>query len=248
MKHNFAAEQFKDKYPCTFEQWFYQNKLSRYNFETMKEIIKSNNFKSTKIKVLDWGCGNLMWSIGLFPKAEITGVEISKEVLGFAKINAQRNNVKFHPVYIDSINSLKDESFDIVISYSVIEFLNDQQFEEIFTNIFNKLKLNGKLICTFHNWRKFSALYISYLFKRNAYNKYCNKLGYKISKKSLKQVKNDFLKMGYKILEAGAFNPYPIRFREVIKNKVFYKTRNIMLAHWYCTQYIVVEKIINKKI
>lgn len=242
MKQNFDAEQFKDIYPCTAEQWFNRNKLYLNNYEAMKTILELNKINSGQVKVLDWGCGNLMWGIGLFPQAEITGVEISKEALGFAEVNARKNGVKFNPVYIDSVDLLKNESFDIAIAISLIEFFDEKQFENIFTCIFNKLKFEGKLICTFHNWRRFSALYISYLFKKDAYDKFCVRHGYKISKKTLTQVEEDFCKIGFKVLETGAFNPYPIRFSKTSKCKLFYKTRSKVFAHWYCTQYIVLSK------
>ena len=48
MKQTFAAEQFRDMYPCTVDQWFGRTKISQYNYEEMKSIIKSNQIKSNQ--------------------------------------------------------------------------------------------------------------------------------------------------------------------------------------------------------
>jgi len=242
MKQNFVAEQSRGMYPCTVKQWFGQSKIHQYSYETMKAIVQFNLAQTDSIKVLDWGCGNLMWAIGLFPKAEITGVEISNELLGFSEINAQKNGVKFNPLNIDCVDALKNESFDVGIAIALIEILNVKQFEYVFTHIFKKLKHGGILICTFHNWRYFSALYFGKIFKKNAYSKYCDEIGYEVSKKNLTHVQSDFIKLGFKVLESGAFNPYHPRLWKFISSSLFYRTQNKILSHWYCTQYLVLKK------
>ena len=243
MNQLFEAESFKDLYPCSSKQWFEKNRLSKLHYAIMQDIIDSVEIKQNQIKsVLDWGCGNLMWAIGLFLQAEITGIETSKENLGFACLNAEKNNVKFNPLEIEQVDLLEDESFDIAMAFALIEHLSDEQFEHTFKTIYNALKRDGKLICTFHNWRKFSALYIRHLFTKDAYNKYCTKLGYIISKKTLIQVENDFIKLGYKVMESGAFNPNCPGFWNPVRTRRFYRTRNKVLSHWYCTQYIILSK------
>ena len=183
-----------------------------------------------------------MWAIGLFPQAIITGVEIFDEVLEFAKLNAQKNGVKFTPLNVNSVDLIGNESFDVAIAIALIEILDEKQFEDIFSQIFKRLKYGGKLICTFHNWRNFSALYFGQMFKNDGYKKYCSKIGYTVSKKALHQVENDFEKLGFKVLESGGFNPYHPRCWKFVRQRLFYRTRNKVLSHWYCTQYLVLEK------
>lgn len=236
MKQVFEAERFKDIYPCSTKQWFEKDRISKLHYEMVKGIIRSNGIRSDQIRsVLDWGCGNLMWAIGLFPQAEITGIETSDELLDVSCLNAKKNNVKFNPLKIEKADLLKDESYDVAMAFGLIEFLGEEQFRRTFETIFRTLKRGGKLICTFHNWRRFSALYIRHLFAKDAYSKYCNQVGYTISKKNLIQVENDFIELGFKVLEAGAFNPNCPGFWNLIRFRLLYRTRNKILSHWYCT-------------
>ena len=58
------AERCADEYPIAVNEWFSRNRLSRFNFATLKKVVGGDEYKY----VLDWGCGNLLWSSGLFPE------------------------------------------------------------------------------------------------------------------------------------------------------------------------------------
>jgi cyclopropane fatty-acyl-phospholipid synthase-like methyltransferase len=232
---NMVAEQNKDEYPVTVKDWFSRNRLHKFNYEALRSIVGQGSYK----KVLDWGCGNLLWSLGLFPLAEITGVELSEETLGYAKKNARKNAVKFHALLNTEVGNLKSD-YDAALTMGLIELITPEQFTEIFSMIFRSLKPGGMLICTLHNWRLFSALYMPWIV-RGCYEGYVKRIGIRVSKKSLKDVELDFINLGYQVEKSGAYNPYPAKLWSLMPN-IAYVTYNKLLAHWYCSQFILLRK------
>ena len=74
-----ASEKYSNMYPCSSDTWWNKDNVSIRNLKAVKDILIDIDSK----KMLDWGCGNLMWPIGLYPKAEITGIEKSSENLKY---------------------------------------------------------------------------------------------------------------------------------------------------------------------
>ena len=107
------SEKYKNIYPCTSGIWFGKDKISQFNLKSVEIILKDIDSK----KMLDWGCGNLMWPIGLFPEAEITGIERSYEDLKYATMNAKYNNVKFTPVHETLTEEIPLNEFDFISSF-----------------------------------------------------------------------------------------------------------------------------------
>lgn len=237
MSQHYSAEQNASRYPIAPAEWFEQDALHRFNFRTMQRIVGSE----PRSRVLDWGCGNLLWSIGLFPGAAITGVETSADALRYATINAEGNGVRFQPVLLPDTYTLDDAAYDAAVAIALIELLSPEQFETIFTAIYRALAPGALLYCTFHNWRPFSALY-ALTALRSGYATYCKRLGAHISRKSLADVCRDFSHLGYRVEQRGGYNPYPVRLWPLITTDFLYSTPNRLLAYWYCTQYVVLRK------
>ena len=230
------AERCADEYPISVNEWFSRNRLSRFNFAALKKVVGADEYRY----VLDWGCGNLLWSIGLFPGAEITGVELDEKILEYAKINAQANGVEFYGLLLDRVHNLELNHFDVAVAMGLIELITPGQFTQVFSAILRSLKPGGKLICTLHNWRAFSALYLP-LIRRGGYESFVKRLGIRISRRSLRDVELDFTNLGYQVVQSGAYNPYPAKLWSSMPN-IGYVTHNKLLAHWYCSQFILLQK------
>ena len=88
-----------------------------YFLSIINEIIKISNLKSTKKTILDFGCGNKIFSKFL-PNKKIFNYDIN-------------------PLYSE-VKSYKSLKFDIVIFNHVLMYLKAKQIREILTNIKNK--------------------------------------------------------------------------------------------------------------
>ena len=239
-KNAMSAERHAAQYPVKVKEWFEQDRLHRFNYAALAKIVSKN---SSDNKVLDWGCGNLLWSLALFPGSEITGVETNEEALEYARVNAAGNGAKFKGLLLNEAVNLPSDYYDVALSMGLIELIKPEDFTNVFSAVLRTLKPGGRLICTMHNWRLFSALYLPWVM-RGGYEGYCQLLGTKISKKSLKQVENDFQELGFQVVKRGGYNPY-LRFMWPWMLNIIYLVHNRIMAHWYYSQYITLVKPIN---
>jgi SAM-dependent methyltransferase len=231
------SERYKDIYPCTSDTWFGKDNISKFNLESVKLILKDIDSK----KMLDWGCGNLMWPIGLFPKAEVTGIERSYEDLKYASMNAKCNNVKFTPVHEALTEEIPLNEFDFISSFGLIEFLSAEEFFRIHNKMYKLLSPGGYMLSVFYNWRPFSAIFLPHLI-RGGYKKYCAKLNSSISTKSISVVENDLASIGFKIVKSGGYNPYPGVLWPKVSSMKGFVTYNRHRSSWYYSQFVVSQK------
>lgn len=242
----FSSETLMHLYPISAYDWFSRTTTSELNFRAVKMLVDTH-LTSPEIdcstNILDWGCGNLMWALGLFPDASVTGVELSKEHLHYARINAEAANLKFKftGIEYDKNISLCKDSFDYAISFGLIEFLDYNMFNFIFSEIYKALKPGGKLIVTLHNWRLFSAVYLPWIM-RGGYAAYVDRTKANISKKTLLDVSSDFSKLRFNVLDSGGYNPYPSKLWPLVFSEAFYSTHNTRLSTWYYSQFLVLQK------
>ncbi len=100
-------------------------------------------------KILDAGCGVGRWSIELAKRGmDVTGVDISREMINLAKENAKRQNqtVKFLVSSLDKMK-LPPNSFDFVISVTVLQHIvHDTKRRKAIYNLARALKPKGKMI------------------------------------------------------------------------------------------------------
>jgi len=178
----------------------------------------------------------------LFPRAFITGVDLSEDNLKYSKINAKENASKFRGLLFDrDISKLSENAFDHAISIALIEFLNEEMFNFIFSKIYNSLRPGAKLFVTHHNYRLFSAVYIPWIL-RGGYPALKKRLGMDIQKKNTKDVISDFQNIGYIYIDSGGFNPYPCKIWPLVFSNIGYRVRNSLIKDWYSAQYIVLQK------
>ena len=241
----FSSELNKHLYPILADDYFNRTKVSTYNLSTMRLIVRENIkpiSDNNDLNILDWGCGNSLWAFGLFPRAFITGVDLSEDNLKYSKINAKENASKFRGLLFDrDIPLLKNNKFDHAMSYALIELLNEEMFNLIFSKIYDSLKPGGKLFITHHNYRLFSAVYLPWLL-RGGYPALKKRMGMDIQKKSTREVISDFQNIGYICIDSGAFNPYPTKIWPLVSSKKGYLVRNSLIKDWYYTHYIVLQK------
>jgi SAM-dependent methyltransferase len=242
-----SAKTLSHLYPISVSEWFSRTTSSRLNFQAVQSIVNAHppilGESGGAVSILDWGCGNLLWSLGLFPGGVITGVDISEDNLKYARLNSELNNPnhEFTEILFPEITALSENSFDYSLCFGLIELIDDNTFNLIFSTIYNSLKPGGKLVVTCHNWRQFSAVYLPWIF-RGGYSGYTKKLGLKIQKKSLSLLASDFSDLGYNIVDSGGFNPYPSKVWKLIFSNKFYTTNSRLLSHWYYSQFLVLSK------
>lgn len=121
--------------PNVSANFLYQEALARYVFAS-KYIKKGNS-------VLDLGCGTGYGSYYLSKKAIVTGIDIDREAISYAK-KYYGKKVKFLQGDITKTLGIKDK-FDIVCSFEVIEHLKKP--EAYLSNI--NLLLQPKGVCIF---------------------------------------------------------------------------------------------------
>lgn len=111
--------------------------------EQVVEYAKSLN--KDKIKILDLGCGS--GAIGLTLKSilkdsEVTLVDISKEALEVARLNANNLNLDVTFIESDWFSNVKLEKYDIIVSNPPY-IRTDEEIEEIVKNNEPSLALYG---------------------------------------------------------------------------------------------------------
>ncbi|MFH1685689.1 MAG: class I SAM-dependent methyltransferase [Candidatus Micrarchaeota archaeon] len=98
-------------------------------------------------KVLDLGCGEGYFSRKVAELgAEVTGIDISAELVKIAKEKEKRKSlgIKYHNLSSESLDGIKDSSFDLIVSNMVLH--NVKNLEATFAECSRVLKNNGRLI------------------------------------------------------------------------------------------------------
>jgi len=94
----------------------------------MKDILKHINLRIifAKIKkILDAGCGEGYGSCLISDKAtEVIGIDISEEAIKHARKKYTKDNLKYELMDVQNLK-FKNEIFDVVLSFQVIEHLSD---------------------------------------------------------------------------------------------------------------------------
>lgn len=241
----FSSELNKNLYPISADEYFNKTKIGAYSLSAMRSIVKDNKMYTNEKKtlnILDWGCGNSLWAFALFPRANITGVDLSSRELKYSAINAKQNNSKFKGILFDrDIPKLKNNLYDHSIAIALIELMDEEVFYSVFQKIFDSLKPGAKLFVTHHNYRLFSAVYLPWIL-RGGYSALKKRMRMDIQKKSTENVISDFSKIGYLHKDSGAFNPYPTKLWPYIFSRKGFLIRTSLIKNWYYSQFIVLQK------
>jgi len=117
---------YEDKYHS-------KNFISKYLVSNFIENIERNLrliHSTGVIRICEVGCGEgeiLKLANSVFPGAEISAVDISKEVIEIAKRNCEGITIEFSVQNAEELNNFSDGYFDLVICCEVLEHLSDPQ-------------------------------------------------------------------------------------------------------------------------
>ena len=161
-----------DKEAMIYDDW-YKTKLGAFVDEVETTCILNMLDLSKGSKILDVGCGSGNYSIKLAELGyEVTGVDMSKEMLKKAKGKAEKGNLKidFREMNVYELD-FDDENFDAVFSITAFEFIPDIQ--KAMDEVMRVLKKSGQMIIGMVNrdssWGK---LYMSSEYQAHSVFKY----------------------------------------------------------------------------
>ncbi len=116
-----------------------------------KQLLKNIGSKDI-VKILDIGCGPGFFSCLLSECGyDVTGIDRSEDMLKFAEMNAEKLNVSPTFIKMDALNlSFNENTFDAIVSRNVTWTFHAP--EDIYLELYKKLKTGGQLIIYDANW------------------------------------------------------------------------------------------------
>jgi len=158
--------------PQEYDAW-YETPLGTLSDRLEKELVFSLIDVEAGEKALDLGCGTGNYTIELAKRgADVVGIDTSEEMLGCARIKAQKADIKASFKAADAMNlPFPDSSFDAVLSNGLLCFLKEP--EKALMEMHRVLKPGGRVVVGVLNrwspWALFRR--IKGLFKDTIYNK-----------------------------------------------------------------------------
>lgn len=140
-----SQKQLFDNKAASYDNW-YQSKIGFIVDKIEKDAVYSYLEPKAGLSVLDIGCGTGNYSLELAKKGlKVTGVDISTGMLAEAKAKASRAGleISFHVADAMSL-PFPDQSFDIVLAVSAVEFVPDMQ--RALQEAYRVLKAGGRLV------------------------------------------------------------------------------------------------------
>ena len=134
-----------DQEASTYDNW-YNTPLGSFVDRLEKELIAKSAQPQAGEKALDLGCGTGIFTIWLAKQGlDVTGIDLSSEMLAKAREKAQRQDLAIHWIQAD-INRLPfdRETFDLVIGNIVLEFVENP--EKVVVEALRVLKKDGRLV------------------------------------------------------------------------------------------------------
>lgn len=128
-------------------------------FNEIENILNRflNNKNNNELNLLDVGCGtgSLLNDMNKYNFKDINGIDISQSMVEKSIENTK--HIKNCKVWVDYIENIKDESYDIIICNQVIQNLTlniDEAYDtrqKFYNELYRILKKNGLLIITTRN-------------------------------------------------------------------------------------------------
>lgn len=117
--------------------------------EMKKALIEAANI-SSKMKVLDFGCGTATLTIAIkesYPAAKVTGIDVDREILDKAiqKVKAKKLDI-FLLDYDGSHLPFQNKSFERILSCLVFHHLDTAAKRKALAEAFRILGKNGELL------------------------------------------------------------------------------------------------------
>ena len=160
-----------DQAAIEYDSW-YLTDAGKHVLEVENNLLLKIIGDVSNLKVLDVGCGT-----GIHSKVvsdlgnDVIGVDLSDEML---KVAIKKANTNLSFLKMDSTNLLfSDNTFDLVISLAMIEFVRDPL--KVLKEAFRVLKPGGFLVIgTIQKGSKFAEMYESKVFQDNTVFKYAS--------------------------------------------------------------------------
>lgn len=128
------------------ETWHEHTKKDILRINMMNEIMEKEIGKLKGKTVLEAGCGDGFFILNLLKKKpeKVIGIDISKFLLDIAKKEIKEKNVEFYQMDLRKKLNFKDNFFDVVVSYNVLQEIKD--ISTPLREMRRTLKKNGKMI------------------------------------------------------------------------------------------------------
>lgn len=126
--------------------WHKHTKRDILRLEVMNKIMIDEIGELKGKTVLDAGCGDGFFIPNLIKKRpkKVIGIDISKWLIDIAKKEIKKKNVEFQQMDLTKRLKFKDNFFDVIISYNVLQEVRD--ISTSFKELARALKKGGKLI------------------------------------------------------------------------------------------------------
>lgn len=123
--------------------WGHSKKAGQLRVQRRVDLIVNTTKMQPSKKVLEIGCGTGMFTKKFLQSgAEITAIDISKDLLEIAKKNILNSNIHFELAAAEDLSMIKNNYFDAVIGNSVLHHLD---YEKALKAFYKVLKPGGKI-------------------------------------------------------------------------------------------------------
>jgi len=119
------------------------------NYKDSHNLIISlaKDLLSEKSRVLDIGCSTGTLLFKLYSQInfdlELVGIDISKDMINFAKKNNKYSKIKF---FNCGLSKFKQSKFDFIISFYTLQFMHSTEKRNFLIDSYKKLNIGGHMI------------------------------------------------------------------------------------------------------